>query len=218
MNTVLKESKIKSRAYQEKLPTLKLGLSLFAGAFILSLLFWPEFKLQLIAFYLLAIVTTFLGIVKYFEPEYCLVLDEQGLTYCHRQGQWTIAWQNIQQVYQPKFSHGLESKPIPYIGIRLIDNEAPTNSVSPRLANHLIHEQRGLMVLALQVQSVSWQETQMNFEPFTMKSGHVVKGPTAAWLHQMQILRLVYGCDLYVPCNSFKQEADEIIALFKSYP
>ena len=121
------------------------------------------------------------GLLKRFEPPYSLLLNPQGMNYCHRYGYWHLDWQQIQNINQMKETSGLICLELPYIGIRLHDLDSFVNQISPRLANRLIHEQRPLIAFAIMHRLLSLVQGQLNFTPYQLLSGKVVKGQLAAF-------------------------------------
>jgi len=149
------------------------------------------------------------------EPRHSLSLSLQRLRYFHRYGQWSVQWNNISRVFQPSFSEGLERKHIPYIAIKLNNLENIAQQISPRLASRLIHEQRGLMILACQLGEISPEQLQLNMANYKMPAGYAITGPIAAWLHQADALAQAYGGHLFIPLNCTYQSADELTALIR---
>lgn len=206
---------IKSAARRNKLFSVLLGL-LFCGISFIVASWWPSYQLHVVLGYLVGILLIFIGVLKYFEPRNSLFLTDLQLTYFHRYGQWTIDWHDIVLVMQPSFEYGLERRDIPYLGIKLRDISGVINSVSPRLASRQIHEQRDILVLACQQKMITVEQATLNFAKFKYDD-RLIDGPKAAWLHQMVVLRQAYGCDLYIPINSFVQQPEQLVVLFKQY-
>ena len=206
---------IQSAARRNKLFLVLLGLCFFAISFSVAS-WWPSYQLHVVLGYLVGILLILIGLLKYFEPVDSLCLTDQQLTYLHRYGQWSIDWSDIVLVMQPSFHYGLERRDIPYLGIKLRDISGVIDSVSPRLASRQIHEQRDILVLACQQKLITVEQATLNFAKFKYDD-RIIDGPKAAWLHQMVVLRQAYGCDLYIPINSFVQQPAQLIALFKQY-
>jgi hypothetical protein len=215
MNEIEYPILIKSQAHRNQFVTLLFGMFIGLACFILSFYLWQQYQIYIMIFSMISVLTISISIFKYFEPQYCLGLTDDKLFYYHRQGKWSISWSNIQLVHHPKGNDGLEQRDINFIGIKLRSYDCETNTISPRLANHLLHEQNNLLILAFQNNEIEVEQTQINLAPFKTSSGQEITGPIAAWLHQMKILRRIYGYDLYIPINCFNSPADQIISLFK---
>jgi len=215
MNEIEYPILIKSQAHRNQFSTMLLGVLLALSCIISSFYLWQAYQVHIIIFSLISVLIISISILKYFEPQYCLGLTDDKLFYYHRQGKWSISWSNIQLVHHPKGNSDLEERNINFIGIKLRSYDCDTNTITPRLANHLLHEQNNLLILAFQNNQVEVEQTQINFSPFKTSQGKEITGPTAAWLHQMKILRQIYGYDLYIPINSFNSPSEQIISLFK---
>lgn len=215
MNEIKYPILIKSKAHRNQFTTMLLGVFIAFVCFITSLFLWDQYRVYIMIFSLISVLTIIIGVLKYFEPKYCLGLTDDKLFYYHRQGQWSINWSNIQLVHHPKANDDLEERNIDFIGIKLRSYDCETNSITPRLANHLLHDQNNLLILAFQNNEIDVEQTQINLSVFKTSQGQEITGPIAAWLHQMKVLRKVYGYDLYIPIDSFNSSADHIISLFK---
>lgn len=216
MNKDLNQTLIKSPARRNKLFSLLAGLVLCCASALFGY-WWPEFHLYLVLGYLVGILLIFISLLKYYEPSYSLALTPDKLIYIHRHGQWSIDWQDIVLVTQPSVSYGLERRYIPYLGIKLRDVSGVAASVSPRLANRQIHEQRDILILACQQELITVEQASLNFSPYRLNDTTKITGPIAAWLHQIKVLHSAYGCDLFIPVTSFSQPPEQMISLFKQY-
>ena len=195
-------------------------LMLLAGVIFLITLFfsqyyWRSHRLILIFIYLLALVILFTGLLKRSEPRVSVALTPQRIQYRHRHGNWSLEWQQIQNINTIKEIVGLSTIILPYVGIRLKSLDSLAEQISPRLANRLIHEQRPLMSFALMQNLISLEETQINFTPYSLESGKIIKGPLAAFLYHCQILQKGLGYHLYIPESSTDREIDDFSQLLK---
>ncbi len=215
MKENIPEILIKSKARRNKYTTTMLGSVLCLLSWLAANTLWQAYQLQLIFISLIGLLLIVIGLFKYFEPRFCLSLTPEKINYYHRHGQWSIHWDNIQIIHQPKFNSQNDSGTIPYIGIKLRNLDASSNMITPRLANHLIHEQNPLLVLAAQLNEIDAENTQINFSTYKTQDGSEVTGPIAAWLHQTCVLRKLYGCDLYIPVNNFMQSPEQMLTLLK---
>ena len=179
---------IKAKANQHGVFLMLLAVVIFFCTLVVSEYYWRSHHLIMVFFYLLAIVIFFTGVLKRSEPEISFEISPQYLQYNHRQGKWTLTWQQIHNINTIREVVGLATIELTYIGIKLKNIEDVAAQISPRLANRLIHEQRPLLSFALVNQLLTLEDTQLNFEPYVLSSGGLVKGPIAAFLHHCQTL------------------------------
>ena len=182
---------------------------------VLSHYFWRELRLVLIYLILLTLVIILTGILKRLEPRYSLILTPQNIRYFHKAGDWHLSWQQIQNINPVKETCGLTRVELPYIGIRLYDVESLVNQISPRLANRLIHEQKTLIAFAIINQLFTLEQSQLNFSPYQLRSGKLVKGPLAAFLHHSKILYTGFGFHLFIPESSMDRDLNKFFQLLK---
>ncbi|TYK65180.1 DUF2982 domain-containing protein [Colwellia echini] len=174
---------------------------------------WLQFKLVLIFIYLSALVVFITGLAKYLEPIYSLRLSPKGIYYHHRYGRWQLDWQQIQRIALMNETYGLTQVQPPYIAIRLLDLSVLPNQISPRLANRLIHEQRPLIALAIRLDYLTLEQSQLNFDPYILPSGEVLKGPIAAFMHHTTLLHSALGYHLFLPQTALDRELNEFCSL-----
>ena len=206
---------IKAKANHHALFLMLLAGVIFLITLILSQYYWRSHRLILIFIYLLALVILFTGLLKRSEPSVSIALTPEHIKYHHRHGNWTLDWQQIQNINTMKEVVGLSTVVLPYIGIRLKNLESLAEQISPRLANRLIHEQRPLLSFSVMQQLLSLEETQLNFNPYILESGNIIKGPLAAFLHHCQILQKGLGYHLYIPESSTDREIEDFCQLLK---
>ena len=206
---------IRAKANQHSLFLILLAVIVFFTALIVSQYYWHSYRLPLIFVYLLSLVILFIGLLKRSEPKVSFQLTPQNLQYHHRYGMLTLQWQDIQNINTIKEVIGLTTVELPYIGIKLKNIDALAEHISPRLANRLIHEQRPLLSFAVKLQSLTLEETQLNFNPFILASGHIIKGPIAAFLHHCQVLQKGLGYHLYIHESSTDRELEAFCQLLK---
>jgi Ca2+/Na+ antiporter len=215
MTTPLPFIHIKAKANQHALFLMLIALVMFIIALIVSQYYWQSHRLTLVFIYLLALVILFTGLLKRSEPRVSFQLTPHKIEYHHRHGKWTLNWQQIQNFNTIKEVVGLTTVALPYVGIRLKDLDALAEQISPRLANRLIHEQRPLLSFSVMQRLLSFEEIQLNFNPFILKSGKIIKGPLAAFLHHCQILHKGLGYHLYIHESSTDREIDAFCQLLK---
>lgn len=206
---------IKAKANLHALFLIVLAIVIFTLTCIVSQYYWRSHRLILIFFYLLSLVIFFTGLLKRSEPKISLLLSPQRIQFYHRYGNWTLNWQQIQTINTINEVVGFSTITLPYIGIRLKNIDALAEQISPRLANRLLHEQRPLLSFSLMQQLLSSEEAELNFTPFTLQSGKIIKGPIAAFLHHCQSLHKGLGYHLYIHESSTDREIDDFCQLLK---
>ena len=206
---------IKAQANQHAFFLMLLAIVIFLITLSVSQFYWHSHHLVLIFIYLIAIVVMLTGLLKRFEPRVSVQLTPQKIQYNHRHGKWNLNWQQIQAINTITEVVGLSSVTLPYVGIRLENIDTLAEQISPRLANRLIHEQRPLLSFAVRQRLLSIEETPLNFEPFTLRSGKIIKGPKAAFLHHCQTLKNALGYHLYIPEQSMDRELEAFCQLLK---
>ena len=127
------------------------------------------------------------------------------MVFQHRVGNWQLLWQQIRYIAQLTSTYGIDVQTLPYIGIKLMDKRVLEHSISHRLANRLIHEQRPLLIWALNHQLVTLEESIINFSPYKGE-GQIIKGPKAAFLHQVTTLEKAFGFHLFIHQFSLDRE------------
>lgn len=206
---------IKAKANQHSVFLILLAVVIFIITLIVSQYYWRSYRLVLIFIYLLTLVIMFTGLLKRSEPSVSFQLTPQRILYHHRHGNWTLNWQQIQNINTIKEVVGLTTVTLPYVGIQLKSVDVLAEQISPRLANRLIHEQRPLLSFSVKQHLLSLEETQLNFNPFILESGKIIKGPLAAFLHHCQILNKGLGYHLYIDESSTDREIDAFCQLLK---
>mgnify|MGYP006097310729 FL=1 len=181
--------------------------------FVFSQGYWRQFQLVITFIYLCALVIFITGLAKYLEPQYSLCLSPKGINYQHRYGQWRIDWPQIQRISLINETFGLTNIQIPYIGIRLKHLSTLADHISPRLANRLIHEQKPLLAFAIKMNLLTIEQSILNFEPFVLSSGEILKGPLAAFLHHCTVLHKALGYHLFLPETAIDRDLNEFCTL-----
>ena len=181
---------------------------------LLSLLLWPTFKIQLIFLISATLVFVLIGVLKYLEPGTSFFITPETIVYCHRNGQWILPWQDIIRFGELKADVRGEHIQLPYVGIKLNNLDHIAKSISPRLANKLIHEQQELLILAIINKEIKSDDSLINFEPYTLNEV-TYKGPIAAWLHRSEQLAKAYGYHLFLPESSLDRNLNNFLKLLK---
>lgn len=215
MTTPLPIINIKAQGNHHAIFLLLVGLTLLMVTLLVSQYYWQTMKLVLIFIFLATLVVIITGLAKYFQPQFSYHITPKKLTYLHIYGNWQLSWQQIQSMNPIREVSGINTISLPYIGIRLVNLEALAQQISPRLANRLIHEQQPLLKFAFIQQSLSLEQIQINFTPFTLQSGLKVSGPIAAFLHHCQSLQSALGYHLYLPETSMDRELNDFHQLLR---
>jgi len=176
---------------------------------------WADWKLSLIALIMCGIVTIVTGILKKIQPTHSIILTKNHLNFIHHCGTWSLTWQNIQRISIPKTIYGLDENKVPYIGIKLYCITPLAKNISVRLANRLIHEQKSLLIWAINHELLTFDEIIMNFSPFKLDDATIIKGPTAAFLHQMLVLEKAFGFHLFISNTAIDRELELFCTLLK---
>jgi len=213
-NPVEEEITIKPKSKNNGLFLICLGVILIFVSMFINLLYWDEYKIQLMLLFLTCSIVLLTGFLKYSEPEISYKLTRQQLYFHHRNGNWELKWESIVRFGQPSANTIFERIDLPYIGIKLKDIAFIADNISPRLANKLIHEQRELLILAARNNEIKLESGLISFDPFTLKN-KVYKGPIAAWLFRTEQLNQVYGYHLYLPDSGFDRELADFLKLLK---
>lgn len=206
---------IKPQSKRNGLFLLVLGLVFMLICFMLNMAYWHLFKLQLTVLMLASFIVVLIGYFKNNEPQISYKLTPETLKYYHRRGQWQLNWSNVLRIGEVNADILGARVRLPYIGIRLTSLESLAQSIPPRLANKLIHEQQELVKLAVKNSQLTLVQGAIHFDGYKFK-GQLIKGPVGAWLHQSDNLAIAYGYHLYLPEDSFDRDLDQFLSLLKS--
>ncbi|SEL31715.1 Protein of unknown function [Colwellia chukchiensis] len=183
----------------------------------LSSFYWQQARLPLLFSVLAALVTIFIGLLKLAEPTYSLQLSPETLTFYHRYGRWQLPWQQIGNIHAVTNTFGITREELNYVGIKLNSIETIATSISLRLANRLIHEQKPLLHYCIKHQLIPLNQGVLNFSPYSMRDGSVLKGPMAAFLHHSAALEQALGAQLFISANSLNGSIDDFVHLANGY-
>ena len=149
----------------------------------------------------------FAGYAKLTEPLYVIELDQQGFCYVHHKGRWRIPWQGFAFIAVPE----LAGKELAYIGVKLKNYDDFLNQLQPRLAVHLMVEQRHLLIAALGSNCPTGTcPTELMVEIGEYRGGtRSYKGAIAMFARRMQLLRQLTGFDLFIPMSAIGSEPAE---------
>ena len=203
---------IKPQSKRHHLFILVLGAVLLMFNFVLNAYFWQEYRLPLMVMMFACCILLFVGFSKYTEPNTSYRLTRENIHFIHRHGQWQLPWIDVIRIGTLNTVVGNEYTQLPYLGIRLKSLDNIADSISPRLANRLIHEQQELLVLAAHNKDVILENGLINFSPFQLNK-KLYKGPIAGWLYRTEQLASIYGYHLFLPISGFDRELDEFLLL-----
>lgn len=193
---------------------ISLGILLLGISFTLNSWLWDDFKIQLTIIMFASFVVLLVGILKTLEPSCAYKITPEQLTFYHRSGSWQIKWQDIVRIGNVKSNLQGQVVELDFIGIKLNNLQAIAESISPRLANRLIHEQKELVALAVSSKELSQQQAIIDFAPYSLEN-KTYKGPIAALLYRSEQLVKAYGYHLYLPEDSLDRSKEEFISLLR---
>jgi hypothetical protein len=211
--------RVRAAAKRNGFTTLVIGFGIL-GLSVLWLSIAPA-SLNIPGFFLscAGLVTLLIGLFKIKEPEHSITITPTELTYLHRLGQWRIPWSSIQRFDQPRVTKGLEQKTLNFIGFKITDYEGFVSSISPRLATHLLMEQRPLLLQnpdkACTTGNCAGGDI-LNDTKFKLASGKMLTGVQAMLANRMRQLRESLGYDIYIAAAELDREPSEFIDLLKS--
>lgn len=205
---------VKPNSKRNRLFLLCLGCLLLCICLLLNLLFWDDYRIQLIFIMSASFMVLFVALLKYLEPPISYSITPETISYYHRNGHWHLPWQDILRIGDIPADVQGKHVQLPYLGIRVNSLTNIAQTISPRLANKLLHEQQELLLLAVKNHEIDLQDGMINFEPFDL-NGVTYKGPIAAWLYRTEELNKAYGYHLYLPESGFDRELIEFLGLLK---
>lgn len=170
-----------------------------------------SFRLSLVCF---ALITVALGVGKLLEPSTSLEITPHSIRYLHFKGSWQLPWDDIVRFDIPTVQRGLQRQPIPFLGFRLRDYDALLQQISPRLAVHLLNDQRSMLATAIRSEKPRERQYTDYFEVpdiFTSDSGRVYRGVIATFAMRMVHLRELLGYDLLISQNAFDRPLEEFL-------
>ncbi len=163
-----------------------------------------------------ALVCLLVGYFKIREPDFSLEIAQDFITYRHRLGSWRIHWEDLQRADCPKVRHGLDHVPLETIGFRLKSYTDFLNTISPRLATHLLMEQRPLLMQNTDANCASgscYEQSMFDDKHYIMEDGTVLNGIKAMLANRMVELRSRLGFDVFIASSELDRDAGEFAAL-----
>ena len=166
-----------------------------------------------------ALVCLLIGYFKIREPNYSLEIAKDYITYQHRLGSWRIHWDDLQRADCPKVRHGLEHVPLEAVGFKLKSYNDFLRTISPRLATHLLMEQRPLLMQNTDENCASgscYEQSMFDDKDYVMEDGTVLKGIKAMLAHRMVELRKRLGFDIFIASSELDRDAQAFAQLISS--
>lgn len=179
--------------------------------------FWLQARLPLMFMLLACFVTIFIGLLKLAEPKHSLMLTPETLTFNHRHGCWQFNWQQISNIHCVTNTVGITREELNYVGVKLTSIDLIAENISLRLANRMIHEQKPLLQYCIKQQLISFDQGILNFEPYLLKNGEVIKGPLAAFMHHSEILHQALGAHLFISASNLNGSINDFVVLANNY-
>lgn len=209
---------IRASSKRNGLTSITVGIVALVVAFMMFQFLPKQATLFAIFITSLAIVALLIGWFKIREPVHSLHLNRNSLTYHHRKGQWQIHWDNIQRFDIPKITQGVEQTPLSLVGIRLKEYRPLLQSISPRLATHILMEQRPLLLQSQEANCSSgtcYGDDLIEDDKFKDTDGQVYNGVLAMFANRMTKLRDRLGYDLYINSAELDRENTEFVQLLR---
>lgn len=197
------------------------GLVIILGCIVL--LWLPEW-LRLAGIFILSggFVGMLIGWFKLREPEHSMHLTKSSIHYNHRYGAWALNWDNVVRIDIPKIYKNMQHEPLSMVAIKIRDYDEFMDTVSPRLMNNILSEQRGLLI---QTFKEKYKEGSASLEQYsdylvedtayTSESGRQYTGLQAMFVNRMKRLRDGLGYDLYINSTELDRSAEAFVKLLK---
>lgn len=179
--------------------------------------YWQQARFPLIFMILVCLVTIFIGLLKLAEPAHSLILTPESLIFHHRHGHWQFNWQQIRNIHSVTNTVGITREELNYVGITLTSIEVIANNISLRLANRMIHEQKPLIHYCIKRQLITFEQGILNFEPYVLTHGEVIKGPLAAFLHHSEVLHQALGAHIFIAASNLNSSINDFVCLANSH-
>ena len=179
--------------------------------------YWQQARFPLMFLVLACLVTIFIWLLKLSEPKHSLVLTPETLCFYHRHGQWQFNWWQVRNIHSVTNTVGITREELNYVGIKLTSIESIATSISLRLANRMIHEQKPLIQYCIKQQLITVEQGVLNFEPYALNEGQLIKGPLAAFLHHSDILHQALGAHIFIAASNLNGSMDDFVFLANRY-
>ncbi|QJR80573.1 DUF2982 domain-containing protein [Alteromonas pelagimontana] len=165
-----------------------------------------------------SIVTLLIGWFKLREPDHSIEISPAAVVYHHRLGNWRLDWDNIQRIDCPRVARGLEQVELEAIGFRLKSYDPFLRSVSPRLATHILMEQRPLLMQNPDTNcstGACYGHEMFDDKHFQLADGEVLSGVKAMLANRMTHLRERLGYDVFISSADLDREPLEFVSLMR---
>jgi hypothetical protein len=192
----------------------------FIALFMVTLLcsyYWLQARLPLMFLLLACFITIFIGLLKLAEPKHSLIVAPKTLIFHHRHGFWQFNWQQISNIHCVTNTVGIAREELNYVGIKLISIDSIAVNTSLRLANRMIHEQKPLLQYCIKQQLITFDQGILNFEPYVLSNGAVIKGPLAAFMHHSEVLHQALGAHLFIATSNLNGSISDFVVLANNY-
>ena len=173
--------------------------------------FWLQARFPLIFMLLACFVAIFIGLLKLAEPKHSLILAPETLTFHHRHGRWQFNWQHIRNIHCVTNTVGIARDELNYVGLKLTEIDLIAENISLRLANRMIHEQKPLLQYCIKQQLITFDQGILNFEPYLLSNGKVIKGPLAAFMHHSEVLHQALGAHLFIAASNLNGSINDFV-------
>ena len=192
---------------------LLLSALLAMSVAVLIFALWPELGPQqawLIIFILLSLAAC-IGYSKLTEPHVMLQLDDKGVVFFHKYGQWRLPWQDLMVAQLVE----IDGKTLNFVGFRLSSYTEFLAGISLRLALRLIIEQRPLLVAALGAGCKNGQCPTSMLEqlPEFKHNGISYRGVLGLFAQRMDHFRKLLQLDILIPADVVGYEAEDFCRL-----
>lgn len=209
---------IKSTAKRNGLTTLLIGLvALIIASTALAIA--PKWLFLPIIFGISgAIVTLLVGWFKIREPEHSLSIGRDKVSYQHRCGQWRLNWDDIQRIDCPRVSRGMEMDTLELVGFKLKRYDEFLLTISPRLASHIIMEQRPLLIHSQNKDCSSggcYNSSLFEDKPYILENGETLTGIKAILANRMTAVRESLGYDVFIAASELDREPHAFVGFLR---
>ncbi|MBU3020780.1 DUF2982 domain-containing protein [Aestuariibacter sp. A3R04] len=165
-----------------------------------------------------SIVSLLIGWFKIREPQYSIEISPEEIRYHHRLGNWFLHWDNIQRIDCPRVQQGLEHVELEAVGIKIINYADFLRTISPRLATHLLMEQRPLLMHSKEESCATggcYNHTMFDDKQFSTPEGETFTGVKAMLANRMQTLRASLGYDIYISAADIDRDPPAFVVLLR---
>ncbi len=69
----------------------------------------------------------------------------------------------------------------------------------------------------LKQQLISFEQGILNFEPYILSNGDIIKGPLAAFMHHSEILHQALGAHLFISASNLNGSINDFVVLANDY-